>query len=203
MQPEPSSAAMNLPAEALQRFHDCMEAATAAGDSEPTAMTLATWSEAEGVTARMVLLKGYDAGGFVFYTNTLSLKGRQLAAHPSAALVWYWKVLDRQVRVHGTVELVPDAEADAYFAGRPRGSQLGAWASRQSEPLASRARLVKEVLQFEFRHLGRKVPRPPHWAGYRVVPDMIEFWYGRASRLHDRIRYRLEADGWVRQRLYP
>lgn len=194
---------MTLPTEALQRFRDCMEAALHAGEIEPEAMTLATVDGRGGVSARMVLLKGYDENGFVFYTNTRSGKGRQLAACPRAALIMYWKTTNRQVRVEGRVEPVSEEEADEYFATRHRGSQLGAWASRQSEPLTTRAQLLKRVVEAEARYIGRPVPRPPHWSGYRVVPDMIEFWYARPSRLHDRFRFSLEDGEWRRQRLYP
>lgn len=194
---------MELPAEALKRFRECMDAAVKAGELEPTAMSLATRGEDGGVSDRMVLLKGYDQHGFVFYTNTLSNKGRQLARHPHAALVLYWKTIARQVRVEGTVEPVSDAEADAYFETRDRGSQLGAWASQQSQPLKSRAQLLKRVLEYEIRYAGQSVPRPPHWSGYRVLPHMIEFWYGRASRLHDRFRFAFGDGKWSRTRLYP
>lgn len=196
-------ARMALPEEVLQRFQDCMDAAVRAEEIEPTAMTLATADAQGNVSARMVLLKGWDEQGFLFYTNTRSLKGRQLSEHPLAALVMYWKNIERQVRVEGSVEPVTAAEADEYFASRHRGSQLGAWASRQSEPLESRAQLMKRVLEAELRYVGRAVPRPPHWSGYRVRPRMIEFWYGRTSRLHDRFRFTLENEAWTRQRLYP
>jgi pyridoxamine 5'-phosphate oxidase len=194
---------MTLPEEAVERFSDCMQAAIDAKEIEPTAMTLATLDGDSGVSARMVLLKDWDEDGFVFYTNTLSNKGRQLAEHPRAALILYWKNTERQVRIEGSVEPVADEEADAYFATRSRGSQLGAWASMQSQPLSSRARLLKEVVELELKHVGRKVPRPPHWSGYRVKPEMIEFWYGRASRLHDRFRFTWREGAWDRQRLYP
>ena len=151
---------MSLPREALERFHDCMQAAIKAEEAEPDAMSLATLDGEGGISARMVLLKEYDERGFVFYTNTLSNKGRQLAARPRAALVLHWKTINRQVRVEGAVELVSEAESDEYFATRPRGSQLGAWASQQSEPLASRAQLLKKVLEYEVRYVGRAVPRP-------------------------------------------
>jgi pyridoxamine 5'-phosphate oxidase len=180
-----------------------MDDAVAAGELEPTAATLATREETGGVSARMILIKAYDAGGFVFYTNMRSGKGRQLAVCPRATLVCYWKTINRQVRIEGRVEQVPDAEADEYFATRDRGSQLGAWASKQSESLESRAHLLKRVLKFEAQYLGRPVPRPPHWSGYRVIPEMIEFWYGRRSRLHDRYRFTLQGDTWQRERLYP
>lgn len=194
---------MALPAEVLKRFRECMDAAAKAGELEPTAMSLATLGEDGGVSDRTVLLKSHDERGFVFYTNTLSCKGRQLARHPDAALVMHWKTIARQFRVEGMVEPVSAAEADAYFKTRDRGSQLGAWASRQSEPLESRAQLLKRVLAYELKYVGKSVPRPPHWSGYRVRPDMVEFWYGRASRLHDRFRFVLEDGEWSKTRLYP
>lgn len=194
---------MKLPAEAVERFEDCMNAAVSDGEIEPTAMTLATTDSEGAVSARMVLLKEWDESGFVFYTNTLSIKGRQLAECPRAALVMYWKTIERQVRIEGAVTAVAGEEADAYFASRPRGSQLGAWASKQSEPLSSRAHLLKAVLELELKHVGRSVPRPPYWSGYRVEPHMIEFWYGRTSRLHDRFRFTLSDGNWQKQRLYP
>ncbi len=180
-----------------------MDAALAAKEPEPTAMTLATVDKSGQVTARMVLLKSWDAQGFVFYTNTLSRKGRQLAEHPRAALVMYWKSIEQQVRVEGAVEPVSAEEADAYFASRDRGSQLGAWASMQSEPLDNRAQLLKAIAAIELKGVGRSVSRPPHWSGYRVQAERIEFWYGRKSRLHDRFQFHIENDRWVRQRLYP
>jgi pyridoxamine 5'-phosphate oxidase len=194
---------MKLPAEAVERFGDCMDAAIKAEEIEPTAMTLATIDGEGGVSARMVLMKSWDEEGFVFYTNTLSIKGRQLARVPRGALVFYWPRIERQVRVEGPVAPVSDAEADAYFATRARGSQLGAWASDQSQPLESRAHLMKKVVELELRHVGRSVPRPAHWSGYRVRPEMIEFWYGRRSRLHDRFRFTSHGGEWDRQRLYP
>jgi pyridoxamine 5'-phosphate oxidase len=189
----------------LSTFHGLLEEARQSGDREPTAMTLAT-ADAEGrVSARTVLLKHADADGFVFYTNTLSLKGKQLAAHPQAALLFYWKSLrdQVQVRVEGRVTVVSDAEADAYFASRPRDSQIGAWASTQSEPLDSRETLMRRVQEYTHRFDGGAVPRPPHWSGYRVTPDLIEFWYGGAHRLHDRFQHRLIDGRWIEQRLFP
>jgi len=194
---------MKLPAEAVERFGDCMDAAIKAEEVEPTAMNLATIDGQGGVSARMVLMKSWDEDGFVFYTNTRSIKGRQLSRVPRAALVFYWPRSERQVRVEGPVEPVSDEEADAYFATRARGSQLGAWASDQSEPLESRAQLMKKVVELELRHVGQRVPRPPYWSGYRVRPEMIEFWYGRRSRLHDRFRFTAQDGEWIRQRLYP
>ena len=194
---------MSIPRAALQEFRDCMEAAIQAGEIEPTAMTIATLGLSGGVAARMVLLKAFDEHGFVFYTNLESNKGRQLSAVPQAALVFYWKTIGRQVLVEGRVELLGAQEADDYFASRDRASQLGAWASQQSRPMKSRAELLKKVVAAQARYIGRPVPRPPHWSGYRVIPDMIEFWTHRNSRLHDRIRYTLDLKDWTKQRLFP
>jgi pyridoxamine 5'-phosphate oxidase len=169
------------------------------------AMVLATTDPVTGPSARTVLLRGFDARGLAFYTNRSSRKGRELAAVPRAALCFAWLAQERQVRVTGGVELVADAESDAYFAGRPRGSQVGAWASPQSEVLADRAELERLDAEAEERFAGGPVPRPPHWGGYRVVPDAVEFWQGRPDRLHDRIGYRWDAQtsAWVRERLAP
>jgi pyridoxamine 5'-phosphate oxidase len=151
----------------------------------------------------MVLMKEFTPAGLVFYTNTQSIKGRQLRAAPRAALVFHWKTTQQQVRVEGQVEVVSDQEADAYFASRPRGSQLGAWASDQSRPISKRGELLLRVAAAEARYLARPVPRPPHWSGYRVLPQMIEFWYGRKSRLHERIRFSWRNGEWVREELFP
>lgn len=194
---------MVLPTEAVDRFGECLDAAIRADELEPTAMCLSTLGEDGGVSSRMVLLKDWDESGFVFYTNLESNKGRQLNERPEAALVFHWKSTEQQVRVEGRVEPVSDEEADAYFASRARGSQLGAWASEQSRPMSGRAELLKRVASVEARYLARSVPRPPHWSGFRVVPTMIEFWYGRASRLHDRYRFTLENGTWGKQRLFP
>ena len=177
-----------------------------AGKSEPNdphAMTLAT-VDADGLPdARMVLLKGVDDRGFVFYTNTLSAKGRELAANPRAALMFHWKSLRRAVRIRGEVESVTDAEADAYFATRARSSQIGAWASDQSRPLPDRFALEKRVAQIGLKYGLGPVPRPPHWSGYRVLPSTIEFWRDRPFRLHERLVYRHADGGWTTARLYP
>ncbi len=167
------------------------------------AMTLAT-VDAEGVPdARMVLLKGFGPDAFRFFTNLHSAKGRQLEAAPQAALVLYWRELDRQVRVRGPVELLPEAESDEYFASRPRDSQIGAWASPQSEALPDREALDARVHEMEERFSGGDVPRPPFWGGYGLRPNGIEFWQGQAGRLHDRFVYTREADGWRLERLAP
>jgi pyridoxamine 5'-phosphate oxidase len=150
-----------------------------------------------------VLLKGVDQRGFAFYTNLASRKARELEANPRAALCVYWESIEQQVRVEGRVERVADEEADAYFASRPRMSQIGAWASRQSEPLDSRARLLGRAAQAEAHFLGRAVERPPFWGGYRIIPDRIEFWWNQLHRLHDRVLYTREGDGWKVERLYP
>lgn len=189
---------------ALATFRGLIDEATAAGDPEPTAMTLAT-SRDSRLSARIVLLKGVDARGFRFFTNYESAKGTQLAAHPQAALCFHWKTLRNgvQVRVEGAVERLPAAESDAYFATRPRGSQIGAWASAQSQPLASREEFEARIEQIEQRFADAPVPRPPHWGGYLVVPERIEFWYGASFRLHERHVYSRTGDGWSRGMLYP
>ncbi|MDW8479868.1 MAG: pyridoxamine 5'-phosphate oxidase [Xanthomonadales bacterium] len=193
-----------LPEPLVARFAELLAAAEAAGEPEPTAMTLATCDGAGRVAARTVLLKGFDARGFVFYSNTLSRKGRDIAANPRVALLVLWKRLadQVQVRIEGLAEPVSGEEADAYFAGRPRESQIGAWASLQSEPLPDRETLLRRCEEFARRFADRPVPRPPHWSGWRVVPELIEFWFGRPHRLHDRFEYRRE-DGWRERRLYP
>lgn len=189
--------------EILQRFTSTFDAAVAAGESEPTAMVLATVDGDENLATRTVLLKGVDERGFTFYTNTLSIKGRHLGRVPRASATFLWKSAQSQVHVSGPVERVSEAEADAYFASRDRGSQIGAWASRQSQPLESRELLEQRVAEFEARFEGKEVARPPHWSGYRIVPEMVEFWHGQAARLHDRFRYELQDGAWLMQRLYP
>lgn len=170
----------------------------------PGAMTLCTVDPDGRPSARMVLLKGLDERGAVFYTNRRSRKGRALAANARAVLVFHWDLLLRQVVVEGRVEVVSDAESDTYYATRPRASRLSAWASRQSEPVVSRAALDAAAIEIEERFEGREVPRPPHWGGYRVSLDRIEFWEGRPFRLHDRIEYTPDGrGGWRRQRLFP
>ena len=170
---------------------------------EPHAMTLATADAAGVPSARVVLLRGWDEQGFVFFTNYGSRKGRELTARPRAALVFYWAQLERQVRVDGAVERLADAASDAYFARRPRGHRVSAWASPQSEPIAARATLERAVADVEARFAGSDVPRPAFWGGFRVVPERIEFWQGRPNRVHDRLAYARTSDGWTRVRLAP
>jgi pyridoxamine 5'-phosphate oxidase len=184
-------------------FTAWMKEAEGSEPNDPNAMALAT-VDAHGLpNVRMVLLKSADPSGFVFYTNTESNKGRELLANPRAALVLYWKSLRRQVRARGAVTLVSDAEADAYFESRARDSRIGAWASRQSRPLESRFALEKAVALHAAKYAVGKVPRPPHWTGFRIAPSSIEFWQDKPFRLHDRIVFTREGDGWVKTRLYP
>jgi pyridoxamine 5'-phosphate oxidase len=176
--------------------------AIAAGLPEPNAMVLGTADAAGRPSARTVLLKGYDVRGFVFFTNYTSRKGTELSANPYASLVFPWYALHRQVLVTGRVERSSRAETEDYFATRPRGAQLGAWASRQSQPLASRAELEAAWAEVGQRY-PEEVPAPPHWGGFRLAPTSVEFWQGRRSRLHDRLRFRLAGDAWVVERLSP
>ena len=195
----------DLYAEALDTFAQLIEQAKAAGDPDATAMTLAT-ADAQGrPAARTVLLKAVDERGFVFYTNYQSRKGQQLTENPQAALLFLWKTLrdQVQVKIEGTVEPVDLAEADAYFASRPRPSQIGAWASLQSQTLDSRDTFEARIDAFEKKFEGVEVPRPPHWSGFRVVPEMIEFWYGARFRLHERQRYERVDGQWRKRMLYP
>jgi pyridoxamine 5'-phosphate oxidase len=191
--------------EAITTIRTLLDEATQAGEAEPTAMTLATADAYGRVSARVVLLKGVEGRGVMFVTNFDSAKAAQLAAHPQAALCLLWKTLRDgiQVRIEGAVEKVDGAESDAYFASRARASQIGAWASLQSQTLDSRADLDARVAQFERKFAGSPVPRPPHWGGYRLVPDMIEIWYGQRARLHDRVRYELADHVWTKRLLYP
>lgn len=179
-----------------------------AGLPEPTAMTLATVDGAGQPSVRIVLLKGFDADGFVLFTNYLSRKGRELGANPRAALLFHWVELERQVRIEGRIGKLPDADSDAYYSQRPLGSRIGAWASPQSEVITDRALLERRYAEAEQQH-GEQPARPPHWGGYRLAPDAFEFWQGRSSRMHDRVRYmRALAPGnaatvWTIDRLAP
>ncbi len=197
----------DLYAEALATFGALFEEAAAGTDPDPNAMTVAT-ADARGIpSARTVLLKSFDARGFVFYTHLASQKGRELRENPHAALLFLWRRLREagvQVRVEGAVEQVDAAEADAYFASRPRLSQIGAWASAQSTRLASREAFEQRIAEVEAEYAGREVPRPAGWSGYRVVPAAFEFWYGAGFRLHERWRYERDASGgWAKWMLYP
>lgn len=194
-----------LYAEAISKFAELLADAKASGDPDATAMTLATASTDGRVSARTVLLKDANQDGFAFYTNTESRKGRQLALNQQCALLFLWKSLLNQVQVKIEGEAVPVsvAEADAYFASRPYVSQIGAWASLQSETLESRALLEERVEHYRSEYAEGSVPRPPHWSGFRVRPSLIEFWYGKPFRLHERDRFEIEDGEWTRRLLYP
>jgi pyridoxamine 5'-phosphate oxidase len=188
----------------LHLFRLWLDDAIEAGLPEPNAMILATATPDGRPSARAVLLKSLDAEGFVFFTHDASRKGRELAANPAAALCFVWLELERQIRVEGRVERAPDAVADTYFARRPRASQLGAWASAQSEPVSSQAQLERQIEEAARRFGAGEIPRPPGWGGYRLRPEVVEFWQGRPSRMHDRLRFTRGAAGsWERVRLAP
>jgi len=192
-----------LSQEIIEQFNKAFKKARVSGEPEPTAMVLAT-SDCEGlVTSRTVLLKALDANGFVFFTNTQSLKGKQIAACPRAAATFLWKASGCQVQLVGSVKQVSDEGADAYWATRDRSSQIGAWASRQSEPLDSRETLIQRVRDLEREYEGVEVPRPPHWTGYVLSPESVEFWTQREFRLHDRFLYTINDGAWTKQRLNP
>jgi pyridoxamine 5'-phosphate oxidase len=192
-----------VPGDPIERFQDWFREAEQAGVEVPEAMTLATASADGAPSARMVLLKGADADGFVFYSGYVSRKAGELEQNPRAALVFYWRPLGKQVRVEGRVEQVSEAESSEYFATRPRGSQLAAWASQQSHPLESREELERRYAELEREYEGREVPRPPHWGGFRLRPDAIEFWEHRENRLHERTCYTRAREGWHAQLLSP
>ena len=187
----------------IVQFHEWFENAVEADLHEPNAMILATATTDGKPSARTVLLKGYDDRGFVFYTNYEGRKAGELEVNPTCALLFYWGELERQIRIEGRASRLSSEESDAYFAGRPRGSRLGAWASEQSHPVEDRSILEERVRALEAEYEGREIPRPPFWGGYRVEPDTIEFWQGRENRLHDRIVYHRSGRGWKIVRLQP
>lgn len=194
----------DLAADPITMFERWMGEALAAGVHEPNAMVVATATPDGRPSSRMVLLKGFDADGFVFFTNQASRKGEELATNPRCALLFPWHPLERQVRVDGAAEVLEQERVEAYFASRPRGARLGAWASHQSQPVASRAELAASYARMQERFGDdAEVPVPPEWGGYRVVPEAVEFWQGRPGRMHDRLVYRRADDGWAVGRLAP
>ena len=194
---------MTAAADPITRFTELYEKAKAADPAGYDALCFATVGDDGRPSARMLLLKSAGPAGFVVYTNLESRKGHEALAHPWASLCFYWPKLYQQARIEGRLERVSDAEADAYFATRPRASQIGAWASLQSAVLDERATLLRRVTEYERKFEGQPVPRPPHWSGLRVVPDRIEFWVGQPDRLHERTRYQRDGGDWVAETLYP
>lgn len=193
----------DVAADPFEQFDRWWNDAIAAEVEEVNAMTLATASKDGTPSARIVLLKGYDKQGFVFFTNYESSKGKELMANPQAALVFFWKELERQVRIEGRVEKVSSEESDEYFHSRPEGSRIGAWSSPQSAIIANRTIIETNVTQYTKRFADHEIPRPEHWGGYRVIPNKFEFWQGRSSRLHDRFQYKQENGVWTKHRLAP
>jgi pyridoxamine 5'-phosphate oxidase len=201
--PELTTGDFTEASEPFRLFADWLDDAGRSEPNDPNAVALAT-VDAEGLPdVRMVLLKGFDDRGFVFYTNFESAKGREILDTMKAAMCFHWKSLRRQVRIRGPVEVVSDAEADAYYASRPRGSRIGAWASKQSRPLESPFALEKAVAEYTARHAVGDIPRPSWWSGFRILPQTIEFWHDRPFRLHDRVVFRRQGDDWEKARLYP
>ena len=193
----------DLDLDPIVQFHEWFQKVIDADLHEPNAMILATATAEGKPSARTVLLKGYDERGFVFHTNYAGRKAKEIEANPTCALLFYWGELERQVRIEGRASSLSGEESDAYFAGRPRGSRLGAWASEQSRPVEDRSVLEERVRALEAEYDGREIPRPPFWGGYRVEPQEIEFWQGRENRLHDRLVYRREDGAWRIERLQP
>ena len=197
------SNAMPTDVDPIERFREFFDEAVATGMEDPNAMVVSSVDSEGRPSSRVVLLKDFDADGFVFYTNLESRKGTEILANPNVSLSFFWREIGKQVVIRGRAEPVSDDEADAYFATRPRNSQLGAWASRQSRPLQSRAQLLARVAEYETKFLTGKVPRPPHWSGFRVVPSYIELWVAGAFRLHDRTLFQRSDGAWVSHKLNP